>query len=259
MWGILRVAVRRCRTPLKLVLAAILLATAFGSPGPLPGNIFQAQAVSGMPLVWQPLWAGGRANPTTGWLQFCRKLPSECEVDASEPERMTLNLELWEAIVSVNQSVNATIKAVPDREHWGVADRWDYPDDGIGDCEDIQLLKRKLLIEQGLPRRALRMTVVFDETGEGHAVLMALTDRGDFILDNKHKAVLPWNQTGYTFLKREGSNGLAWASLVGRLSPVTADVAADLREKAASSAPVTSASGDPQPAPAALNSGGQRL
>ena len=240
MWGVLRVAVRRCRTPLKLVLAAILLATAFDSPGPLPGDIIQAQAASGIPLVWQPLWVGGRANPTTGWLQFCRRLPSECGVDASEPERMTLNLELWEAIVSVNQSVNATIKAVPDREHWGVADRWDYPDDGIGDCEDIQLLKRKLLVEQGLPRRALRMTVVFDEIGEGHAVLMALTDRGEFILDNKRDAVLPWNETRYTYLKREGSDGPAWVSLIGRLAPVSGDVSASLREKALSSAPTTS-------------------
>ena len=29
------------------------------------------------------------------------------------------------------------------------------------------------------------MTVVIDEQGEGHAVLMVRTDRGDFILDNK--------------------------------------------------------------------------
>ena len=70
---------------------------------------------------------------------------------------------------------------------------------------------------------------------------MALTDRGEFILDNKHTAVLPWNRTGYTYLKREGSDGRAWVSLVGRLSPVTGDIAADLREKGAPAA--TSSSG----------------
>ena len=68
-----------------------------------------------------------------------------------------------------------------------------------GRLRDLQLLKRKLLVEEGLPRRALRMTVVFDEVGEGHAVLMALTDRGALILDNKRNAVLAWNQTGYTY------------------------------------------------------------
>ena len=245
MWGFLKAGARHGRKALKLSLAAALGALALNGPGVLPDGISQAQAVASVPIVWQPLWVGGRANPTTGWLQFCHRLPAECQIDPSEPAIITLTLATWEAIVAVNQTVNTAIRAMPDRQHWGVADRWDYPDDGIGDCEDIQLLKRKLLVEAGLPRRALRMTVVFDEIGEGHAVLMALTDRGEFILDNKRAAVLPWNQTGYTYLKREGSDGLAWASLVGRLSPVAADVASDLREKAASSAPATSASNGP--------------
>ena len=41
-------------------------------------------------------------------------------------------------------------------------DRWDLPTTGYGDCEDMQLLKRKLLAERGLPRRAMRMTVVIN-------------------------------------------------------------------------------------------------
>jgi len=66
------------------------------------------------------------------------------------------------------------------------------------------------------------MTVVIDDIGEGHAVMMVRTDRGDFILDNKRNAVLPWNQTGYTYVKREGDAGIAWASLGGVVtSPVT--------------------------------------
>jgi predicted transglutaminase-like cysteine proteinase len=68
-----------------------------------------------------------------------------------------------------------------DEEHWGISDRWDLPADGFGDCEDYQLLKRRLLAEAGLPRRAMRMTVVVDETGDGHAVLMVRTDRGDVV------------------------------------------------------------------------------
>src|SRR3712207_7197474 len=45
--------------------------------------------------------------------------------------------------------------------------------------EDIQLLKRRMLTEAGLPQRAMRMTVVIDEQGAGHAVMMVRTDRGD--------------------------------------------------------------------------------
>jgi predicted transglutaminase-like cysteine proteinase len=116
--------------------------------------------------------------------------------------------------------VNKSVRSIPDREHWGVADRWDLAEDGSGDCEDFQLLKRKLLAEAGLPRRAMRMTVVIDGRDEGHAVLMIRTDRGDFILDNKTNAVLPWSKTGYIFVKREGQDRTAWVSLGGVLSPI---------------------------------------
>ncbi|MCC2653281.1 MAG: transglutaminase family protein cysteine peptidase, partial [Microvirga sp.] len=58
-----------------------------------------------------------------------------------------------------------------------------------------------------------RMTVVLDELRAGHAVLMVRTDRGDFILDNKTNAVLPWSDTAYDYHKREGAEGLVWVSL----------------------------------------------
>ena len=70
-------------------------------------------------------------------------------------------------------------------EHWGVVERWNYPDDGYGDCEDYVLLKRKLLMQAGWPREALLITVVRDKKGDGHAVLTVKTDRGEYILDNQ--------------------------------------------------------------------------
>ena len=57
------------------------------------------------------------------------------------------------------------------------------------------------------------MAVVADKEGNGHAVLMVRSDRGDFILDNSTDAVLAWNETGYRFVKREGSDDLAWVAL----------------------------------------------
>jgi predicted transglutaminase-like cysteine proteinase len=77
-----------------------------------------------------------------------------------------------------------------------------------------------MLAEQGLPRRAMRMTVVQDDRGNGHAVLMVRTDRGDLILDNQRAAILPWTRTGYVFVKREGQTGRAWVSLETDASPV---------------------------------------
>ena len=64
------------------------------------------------------------------------------------------------------------------------------------------------------------MTVVIDDIGEGHAVLMVRTDKGDLILDNKTTAILSAPRTGYTYVKREGQDGMAWVSLNGVASPV---------------------------------------
>jgi len=185
----------------------------------LGGLAAQAQTLASLPMA-QPIEKNGTAKPVLGWVKFCERHPEECRVDLAEPAFVTVNPQIWRTIVSVNRRVNARIKPLTDKEHWGVVDSWDFPDDGLGDCEDYQLLKRKLLAERGFSRRAMRMTVVIDDLGEGHAVLMIRTDRGDYILDNKTSAVLPWRDTGYTYVKREGQDSTAWVSLGGVGSPV---------------------------------------
>ncbi len=192
---------------LGLVMAVLLAALSLVQNGSA-----LAQSLK-VPARTQPLAALGSANPIPGWASFCQAHAQDCVVDVSEQEIIRLTAQAWKTLVTVNRQVNGMLEPMTDAEHWGVSDRWDMPDDGAGDCEDYQLLKRRLLVEQGFPARALRMTVVVDETGEGHAVLMVRTDRGDFILDNKQNSVLPWHQTGYTFVKREGSHGSAWVSL----------------------------------------------
>lgn len=171
--------------------------------------------------ITKALQSAGQAGPTQAWIEFCERLPQECAVDLSEPAEIRLDQQIWNTILQVNNEVNRTILSVTDQDHWGVTDRWDYPDDGMGDCEDIQLLKRKLLQQAGLPRRALRMTVVIDEEGAGHAVLMVRTDRGDFILDNKRDEVLSWQETGYRYVKREGAKGSQWVWLGDQIAPVS--------------------------------------
>lgn len=183
------------------------------------GGAAQAQTVASLPSEAQTIEKSGAAKPVAAWNDFCRRYPDECAVDPSEPAKVEVTQETWRTIMAVNRRVNARIKPMTDKSHWGVVDRWDLAEDGQGDCEDYQLLKRKLLVERGLPRRAMRMTVVIDELNEGHAVLMIRTDRGDYILDNKTNAVLPWEQTGYVFVKREGQDSMAWVSLGGVASP----------------------------------------
>jgi predicted transglutaminase-like cysteine proteinase len=121
--------------------------------------------------------------------------------------------DLAALLSSVNLSVNRMLIPVTDHNHWGIVDLWSYPTDGLGDCEDYQLLKRRMLVDAGLPRRALRMTVVIDENGDGHAVLTVRTDRGDLILDNKSDTVLEWFRTNYRYIKRESSEIAGWVYL----------------------------------------------
>jgi predicted transglutaminase-like cysteine proteinase len=185
------------------------------------GAAAEAQTLASLPVASVPIEKTGAARPILGWVKFCDQFPSECAIDQSEPAAVELTQQTWNTIVSVNRRVNSKIKPITDKDHWNLVDRWEFPDDGMGDCEDFQLLKRRILAERGLPRRAMRMTVVIDELGEGHAVLMIRTDRGDYILDNKTSAVLPWSQTGYVYVKRESQDGMTWVSLSGQSSPTT--------------------------------------
>ncbi len=208
---------RLAATRQRLTAAALATSLLGAAAASIPAHAFPQL---NLPVRSDAILSAGQAGPTPAWVAFCKQMPDECTLDRSEPAIISLDPQVWKLIVEVNERVNSRILPVTDQDHWGVADRWDYPDDGLGDCEDIQILKRRLLIEAGLPRRALRMTVVVDELGAGHAVLMALTDRGDYILDNKRGAVLPWQETGYRYVKREGSESAAWVWLGNQAAPI---------------------------------------
>ena len=203
----------------RVVAAGLALGLGLGG-----GSAARDLGIAALPSISAGAAPLGEARPIIAWNEFCQSYPAECALDPSEPARIALTPSVWSAIVSVNRRVNRNLVARTDQEHWGRPDRWNLGEDGIGDCEDFQLLKRRWLAAAGLPRRAMRMTVVIDEKGEGHAVLTLITDRGDFILDNKTSAVMAWHETGYVFIKREGQLSQAWVSLGGVTSPtVTAN------------------------------------
>jgi predicted transglutaminase-like cysteine proteinase len=155
-------------------------------------------------------------QPPPGWLEFCARQPGECDDTTTAPRNIVLSRRAWIDLVRVNKWVNETVKPLSDLEHWGLVERWSYPDDGYGDCEDYVLLKRRMLIQAGWPREALLVTVVRDTNDDAHAVLTVSTDNGDYILDNQNDDVLFWSKTGYRFVKRQSqSNGNVWVSLGG--------------------------------------------
>ena len=157
---------------------------------------------------------GETTRAPIGWIEFCNEHPKECNTPASQPRDAVLTPKAWRELVRINKSVNEAIKPVTDLEHWGVVERWSFPDDGKGDCEDYVLLKRRMLMQAGWPREALLITVVRDKKGEGHAVLTVRTDRGDFILDNQVEDILHWTEAGYRFVKRQSQADVSvWVDL----------------------------------------------
>jgi predicted transglutaminase-like cysteine proteinase len=157
---------------------------------------------------------GTAARPPIGWVDFCADRPFECKVSPSAPRDVVLTSKAWIDLVRINKWVNENVKPMTDLEHWGVVEKWSYPDDGYGDCEDYVLLKRRMLTEAGWPREALLVTVVREKNGSGHAVLTVKTDKGEFILDNQEEKILPWSETSYRFVKRQSqSDPNRWVSL----------------------------------------------
>ena len=117
-------------------------------------------------------------------------------------QAVTLTEARWGALVRINNRMNSEIVPITDQDLYKVDEFWTYPR-GYGDCEDIALAKRQALIEEGWDPSALLITVVRELNGNGHAVLMVRTDRGDLILDNQDGLVRVWNETQYQFVKRQ--------------------------------------------------------
>jgi predicted transglutaminase-like cysteine proteinase len=205
------------KTSMLLICAAALAsgtATATertGSLGGAPNNERVAYVAVGEPT-----------RAPIGWVEFCVEYKSECNTKPSAPRDVVLTPKSWDDLVKVNRWANENIQPVTDLEHWGVVERWNFPDDGKGDCEDYVLLKRRMLMQAGWPREALLITVVRDKRGDGHAVLTVKTDRGEYILDNQESEVLAWNKTGYRYVKRQSqSDQNAWVSLGEPRAPAT--------------------------------------
>jgi predicted transglutaminase-like cysteine proteinase len=182
-----------------------------------------ANAAADRPLF---IATGSSARAPIGWTEFCSEYAPECETRPVEPRDVVLTTKIWQELARINKRVNEKVRPITDMEHWGVVERWNYPDDGYGDCEDYVLLKRRMLMQAGMPRQALLITVVRDRNGDGHAVLTVRTDKGELILDNQNTHILLWTETAYRFVKRQSQRDPnVWVTL-GDQRPAAATAAA---------------------------------
>jgi len=158
----------------------------------------------------------GQTLPPMGFVEFCEREPQECRPLGGTAERVGLTASRWRLLRQVNELVNVKVAPVSDLDLHNVPEYWGYPD-RAGDCEDYVLLKKRYLEGLGFSAEALLITVVLDEVGEGHAVLMVRTDKGDFVLDNRRDTILRWAETHYQFLKRQSQEDPnVWVALTNK-------------------------------------------
>lgn len=160
------------------------------------------------------LAAGGATSIPIGHSEFCKTHAQECGLTTQLVDAHALTESNWRELLEVNAAMNAAITPVTDEELYRVAEFWTYPRKA-GDCEDFALAKRRELINRGWPASTLLITVVKEANGNGHAVLLVRTDRGDLVLDNQDGLVRLWNETRYQFIKRQsqGHSG-QWVDVI---------------------------------------------
>jgi predicted transglutaminase-like cysteine proteinase len=104
------------------------------------------------------------------------------------------NQEGLAKIALINATINALIDYEPDRNQWGVADKWTAPfvnkkgafETGHGDCEDYALAKYVALRQAGMRSEDVRMVLVHDNAVRvDHAILAVRYDKLWLVLDNR--------------------------------------------------------------------------
>ncbi|EYR82729.1 MULTISPECIES: transglutaminase-like cysteine peptidase [Shinella] len=198
-------------------------------------NFGRLIAGASLSALWSFVGNGAWAHPSAmvtgnftsqpiGHFEFCKRNTSECTLRSRKTAPLPMSSEFLAQLQQLNVSVNKAIKPISDFDLYGVEEYWTYPVDA-GDCEDYVLAKRRVLIEDGIPSSTVLITVLRRPNGEGHAVLTVRTDIGDVILDNLTDAVLNWDETGYTYLKRQAVDHTGrWVSIRDGDAPLVGSV-----------------------------------
>jgi predicted transglutaminase-like cysteine proteinase len=184
--------------------------------GLLIGAVYQELTAHNEVRVASPyLGEYGFVEPPYAWRRMCVREPEQCDFYSMDDAPPSISPYLMYQLGVVNLKVNEAVIPVTDTENYGSSDYWTLPDlvSPRGDCEDVALLKRAILMRLGWPKTSLRMTVVLDHNGDGHAVLTVRSEQGDYVLDNKIDDVRLWGDTGYAFVSRESGRSRMWSAL----------------------------------------------
>ena len=190
---------------IRTLVGALVATLGFAAPA-------MADQLSFSHVAFAPV--SGSTSIPVGHHEFCKLHSRECQAFDRVVGAASLDEARWQMLVEVNNTFNRDIVPVTDMDFYQVEELWTYPD-RYGDCEDIALAKRRQLIEWGWEPSTLLMTVVRESNGDGHAVLMVRTDRGDLVLDNQDGMIRVWTETPYQFVKRQSQEHAAvWVDII---------------------------------------------
>lgn len=169
---------------------------------------FKAVAIGLVPRCGQMQLEVARTDPAPSqYAAFCERQPIACELNG--PSVVEWNAERHQQLQDVNRHVNQEIEFVSDLDNLGLEEHWSFPVDCRGDCEDFVLEKRERLVAIGWPRSTLTIAFAFHEVlFFPHAVLLAETTAGTWVLDNMYEEVLCWDGVPYRYTRREKPDGL---------------------------------------------------
>lgn len=161
---------------------------------------------------------GQNALAPLAFIEFCLRKPNRC-APSDEIRRIEFDDVNRRQIESVNRAVNRSIAplTLPLK-----LDRPWQDDATVGRCEEYALAKRSQLIDLKLPSSALLLAVGIVPSGEVHLVLIVVTDRGDFVLDNLRQNVVRWDRLPYQWIKRSSpKNSQYWHTIISSNSPLS--------------------------------------
>lgn len=174
------------------------------------------------------------AGPTTiDWAAAFAEIKAQRELARAEAEAalsaatpVAFSGDAARLIKTVNSKVNRAIIRSADAKTYGRTDVWALPLQSgalAGDCEDYVLEKRKALIEAGVAPQNLSIAVAITQDKQVHAVLLVNTDQGELVLDNLTPWIVRWDETGYTWERRQVAGAaFDWVKVEANAAPLPA-------------------------------------
>lgn len=189
--------------------------------GCLVATTFAFEATASTQRVNPSFLPGGAlADAPHGFVAMCARDAEMCQRSSrsSDVRETAGRAEKMVRLRKVNSHVNARVYQRSDFQSYGVAELWTLPGGGSrpsGDCEDLALEKRSLLLQSGyFAPDTLVLAVIYSGRTGLHTVLVARLEDGDYVLDSADRAIVRWDRAGYTWLRQQSrENPLSWLTV----------------------------------------------